>query len=101
MMLFAFTITANAQEAKLTPNEDAAKKDVAALTSKVTTIDADMKNNMYKLMIMKYEMLAKASTPAAKTKVSDIVEHKIMAGLTKEQINILSSDPVLLKQLTH
>src|SRR4051812_33279637 len=100
MMLFAFTVTANAQDAKQSGSkEDVAKKDVVALTSKIT-IDQNMQDSMYRLMLMKYEMLAQAQTPAEKTKVSDMVEHKIMASITEEQRQQLKNSPALLKQLT-
>lgn len=100
MMLFAFTLTANAQQAKQTTKQDAAKKDVAALVSKIT-IDQKLKDDMYTLMVMKYDLLATAKTPAEKAKVSETIEHKIMSGVSKEQGKALTNDPALLKQLTH
>lgn len=100
MVLFAFSISANAQTGKQASKEEAAQKDIAALISKVS-IDQTLKQDMYTLMVMKHEMLAAATTAAEKQKVTDMVEHKILTGVSKEQRQTLTNDKALLKQLTH
>lgn len=100
MMLLAFSVSANAQANKQISKEEAAQKDIAALISKVT-IDQTLKQDMYTLMVMKHEMLAAATTAAEKQKVTDMVEHKIMSGVSKEQRQTITNDKDLLKQLTH
>jgi len=99
-MVFAFTISAQAQDKKVSNFNDAAQKDVAALIAKIT-VEQSFKQDMYTLMVMKHEMLAKAKTPAEKQKISADVEHKILAGVSKEQRKTLTNDPQLLKQLSH
>lgn len=98
-MLLAFTVSANAQDKKMSV-EEAAKKDVAALVEKLN-INGDLKNDMYTLMIIKYNELAAAKSAADKAKVSEEIEHKILSGLNKEQRKILTSDAALLKQVSH
>lgn len=100
-MVLAFTVSANAQDKKVATDVNAAaQKDVAALIEKVS-IDQTLKQDMYTLMVMKHEMLATAKTPVDKQKVSDMVEHKILTGVSKEQRQILTNNPELLKQLSH
>jgi exopolyphosphatase/pppGpp-phosphohydrolase len=100
-MVLAFTISAQAQDKKAAVNvNDAAQKDVAALLEKVT-VDQTLKQDMYTLMVMKHEMLADAKSSADKQKVSEMIEHKILSGVSKEQRQTLTSNPELLKQLTH
>jgi len=98
-MLLAFTVSANAQDKKMSA-EEAAKKDVAALVAKIT-INEDLKNDMYTLMIIKHNELAAAKSAADKARVSEEIEHKILSGVNKEQRQILTSDAALMKQLSH
>lgn len=99
MMLLAFT-AANAQDNKQASHRDAAKKDVAALMAKVQ-LDATLKEDMMTLMLMKHDMLASAKTAADKQKVYDMVEHKVLTGLTAEQAKAVAADKDLIKQLSH
>ena len=98
-LVLAFSVSAQAQDKKSNFN-DAAQKDVAALIEKVT-IDQTLKQDMYTLMVSKHEMLAAAKSPADKLKVSDMIEHKILSGVSKEQRKVLTDNPALLKQLSH
>lgn len=99
-MAVAFTVSAQAQDKKAANYNDAAQKDVAALVEKVT-IDQTLKQDMYTLMVMKHQMLAEAKSPAEKQKVTDMIEHKILSGVSKEQRQTLTNNPELLKQLSH
>ncbi len=98
-LMLAFSASAQAQDKKSNHN-DAAQKDVAALIEKVQ-VDQTLKQDMYTLMVMKHEMLASAKSPAEKQKVSEMVEHKILSGVSKEQQKALKDNPALLKQLSH
>jgi hypothetical protein len=46
-------------------------------------------------------MFAKAKTQAEKDQISVLIEQKIMAGISKEQQEIMAKNPELMKQLTH
>ncbi|HMK07111.1 MAG TPA: hypothetical protein VK476_06255 [Flavobacterium sp.] len=99
-LLFAVTISAQAQDKKLTV-EQAAKNDVAALVQKVT-ISESLKSDMYTLMIMKHESLSDETlTEAQRKNISEVFQHKVMSGLTPEQARTVSSDPQLLKQISN
>lgn len=98
-LLFAFTLSANAQDNKKTPQE-AAQKDIAALVEKVT-INESLKKDFYTLMVMKHEALAQAKTQKDKDQIAGAYGHKIMAGLDKEQRAIVEKDAALFTQLTH
>jgi len=109
-LLFAFTITANAQNKKAAPapvvtekvsSDAAAKKDVAALIAKVT-ISESLKNDMYTLMVMKHDALSDAKlTAAQKEEVSQRFVKKLISALTPEQRAQVEGDAALLNQLSH
>lgn len=99
-LLFAFTISANAQDKKASI-EELAKKDVAALIEKVT-ISGSFKKDMYTLMVMKHEKLSNASlTPLQREDISKRIAGKILSGLDESQRKQLDADPELLKKITH
>ncbi|MBC7607685.1 MAG: hypothetical protein H7199_12135 [Burkholderiales bacterium] len=110
ILLFAFTITANAQDKKAVvsttssqklSNEDAARKDIASLIARVT-INENLKKDLFTLMVMKHEALSNPQLTAAdRDAISKGFEHKLMAGLTEAQRSQLSSYPELLKQMSH
>lgn len=101
-LFFAFTISANAQDKKSSQlsSSEAAQKDVAALVEKIS-LNENFKKDMYTLMTMKHDQLSQAKTKADKDQISAAIEHKILSGLNKEQRQVLTNDPALLKQLTH
>lgn len=99
-LFFAFTVSANAQDKKSSTSSEAAYKDVAALVQNVT-IDENLKKDMYTLMVMKHDELAKAKTKADKDKISAAYERKLLSGLNKEQRQTVTNNPELLKQLSH
>ena|SRR6476620_2303997 len=108
-LALAFTLSANAQNKKAAAapekekisNQEAAKKDVMALLEKVS-IDESLKNDMYTLMLMKYDELSTPKlTAAQKDEISTRYERKILGGLNDEQRKQVMSDPALLHRLTH
>jgi hypothetical protein len=99
-MLLAFTVSVNAQDKKVS-SQDAAQKDIAALTSKIN-ITETLKKDLTTLMVMKHDALSDVTlTPAQKESALQAYAHKLMTGLSKEQGEKLKKDPALLKQLTH
>jgi hypothetical protein len=100
VLFFAFTLGAAAQDLKVNTDE-AAKKDVAALLSKIT-VSENLKKDLYTLMVMKHEALANPKlTAAEKENISKIFENKLMAGLTEEQRKELAKYPSVMKQLAN
>ena len=109
-LLFAFTITANAQNKKAAAapvaqekvsSDAAAKKDVAALIAKVT-ISESLKNDMYTLMVMKHDALSNPKLTAdQKEEVAQKFSRKLLSALTPEQRTQVEADSALLNQLSH
>lgn len=97
-LLFAFTISANAQDKKVS-NAQAAQTAVDALAKKVT-ISESLKKDMLTLMTMKYDALKDAKSPAEKEKISQAYGHKIMSALSQEQRDVVAKDTELVNQLT-
>ncbi|WP_309642604.1 hypothetical protein [Flavobacterium sp.] len=99
-MLLAFTVSVNAQDKKVS-SQEAAQKDIAALSSKVT-ISETLKQDLLTLMVMKHDALSDATlTKEQKENASKGFEHKLLSGLSKEQREVLLKDPALLKKLSH
>ena len=100
VLFFAFTLNSAAQDLKMNADE-AAKKDIAALISKIT-ITENLKKDLYTLMVMKHEALANPKlTATEKENISKIFENKLMAGLTEEQRKELAKYPSVMKQLAN
>jgi len=100
VLFFAYTLNSAAQDLKMNADE-AAKKDIAALISKIT-ITENLKKDLYTLMVMKHEALANPKlTATEKENISKIFENKLMAGLTEEQRKQLSSDSELFQRMSH
>jgi hypothetical protein len=111
-LALAFSISANAQDKKtntsMAPaekekvnNGEKAKKDVMALIEKVS-IDESLKNDMYTLMLMKYDELSNPKlTAAQRDEISTRYERKVLGGLNDEQRKQLMSDPALLNRISH
>ena len=108
-LLFAFTISASAQEKKavaapkeaVVSIEQAAKDDIAALVQKIT-LSESLKKNFYSLMVMKHERLSTPNLSAKeKEELAKVYEHKILAGVSPEQRKVLVADPVLMKKLSN
>ena len=101
IMFFAFSINANAQteKKKFTP-EDAAKSNVIEL-SKAIKIDAQMEQAFYSLFLGKHTQLMSAEKISEddKKQISNIIDGKIRATLTNEQITKIELVPGLYQKL--
>jgi phosphate/sulfate permease len=101
-LFFAFSIGASAQEAKGTKMsaEEAAKWDALKMTE-VLNISASQQNDFARLFTMKHQVMMDESMSAErKAEMTKIVDAKIRASLTPEQLKKLDSDPKLLAILT-
>jgi PBP1b-binding outer membrane lipoprotein LpoB len=95
ILFFAFTLSAQAQEAKQQVKkspEELAKQDVFEITKAVDTNGNDQffvdLNNLF---IKKHTMLQAATSADEKEKISQIIDAKLKATLTPDQLRILSS----------
>ncbi|WP_298221095.1 hypothetical protein [Flavobacterium sp.] len=99
-MLLAFTVSVNAQDKKVS-SQEAAQKDIAALSAKVT-MSENLKKDLTTLMVMKHDALNDAAlTPEQKEHAREGYERKLLTGLNKEQRETLMKYPELLKKVTH
>ncbi len=96
-LLFAFTISANAQDQK--NYEEAAKKDAIALTEYLG-LKETQQEDFFRLFKMKHETLQDPNiSEERKNEMSKIVGLKIKASITPDQSAKLDNNPELMKQL--
>lgn len=107
-LFLAFSVTVVAQNKKSTTkqtvkisSQEAAQKDINALTAKVKISD-NLQKDLLTLMTMKHDAISDATlTNEQKEAALKGYEHKLMSGLTEEQRKELFKYPDLVKQLTH
>lgn len=98
-LFFAFSIAASAQEKKLT-NEEAAKLDAHRLSEHLE-LKGTQQDDFVNLFVMKYQVLNDPNLSAErKTEMSRIVELKVRASLTPEQVKKLEANPELMAKIT-
>ena len=117
ILFVSFSFTANAQEIKSVNSQerkqsteevqtkkvdinDLAKKDTHTLF-KLLQLDQQMVKDLNRLFLYKHEALSKAKETSEKEQISTIIEAKLRASLTPEQMQKIASQPNLLHQLTH
>ena len=101
ILFLAFSINAHAQtEKKKSTPEDAAKLNVFEL-SKAIKIDAKMEQAFYNLFLGKHNQLMSYEkiSEADKKQISNIIDAKIRATLTDEQIAKIELVPGLYQKL--
>lgn len=102
-LFFAFSISAQAQESKAATKmsaEEAAKYDAVKMTEALN-ISASQQADFARLFTMKHQVMMDESLSAErKAEMSRVVDAKIRASLTPEQLKKLDADPKLLSILT-
>jgi hypothetical protein len=97
-LLFAFTINANAQESKVSVEDNARKE--ASLLSETVKLTGTQKEDLYRLFEMKYRTLEdKSLSLERKKEFLNIVMMKIKATFNDEQMKQLESNPELLDRI--
>ncbi len=98
-LLFAFTVSANAQDRKM--NAEEAAKYEAHLMGEYLGLKGTQQDDFVRLFEMKHQTLNDASlSPERKAEMSRIVEMKIRASLTADQISKLESNPEMMARMT-
>ena len=117
ILFVSFSFTANAQEIKSVNSQerkqstevvetrkvdfnDLAKKDTHTLT-KLIQLDEQKIKDLNGLFLYKHEALNKAKETRDKEQISTIIEAKLRATLSPEQMEKVANQPNLLHQLTH
>jgi len=98
--LLAFSLGTHAQEAQRQAAVNAAKADAVKMSEKLH-LQGTQQDDFIRLFVTKHITLDDPNTPAEKkAEMSQVVNAKIRASLTPEQVKILDADPALQAQLT-
>ena len=102
VLFVAFTINANAQEKEFKKVDEKveAKANLAAL-SEVVQLDAKVSQDLFGLFEYKYRNLNENLSTERKTELARIIDLKLRATLTSEQMQLIESKQGLLKKLTN
>jgi hypothetical protein len=99
-LFLAFAFNANAQENKKMDALNAAKLDAVKMSESLN-LTAEQQDQFISLFVMKHQtMNDPAATAEKKKEVTKIMDAKIRATLTAEQIQKLDANPALLATLT-
>lgn len=98
-LLFAFSISVNAQDKKVVSGAEKAKIEAGELT-KFLGLNETQSNDFFRLFENKYRTIEEYQlTAERKTELSKTIEAKIRATLDEKQMDKLDKNPVLLKKL--
>lgn len=102
VLFVAFTINANAQEKgfKKVDEKVEAKANLAAL-SEVVQLDTKVSQDLFGLFEYKHRNLNENLSAERKVELAKIIELKLRATLTSEQMQAIESKQGLLKKLTN
>lgn len=100
ILFFAFTLNMNAQTEKKNTPENAAKTNVFEL-SKAIEINAEYEKAFFQLFLSKHNQLMADNkiSEESKNQIATIIDAKIRATLTGEQIKKIESVPGLYQKL--
>lgn len=97
-LMFAFTLNANAQDAKMSVQDNAKKE--AGMLAETVGLNETQTQDFYRLFEMKYRTLEdKALSDERKTEFITIVMAKIRASLDENQIKKLEGNKELLARI--
>ena len=98
-LILAFSVNANAQDQKVS-NEIAAKQDAVEL-AEFLQLKGTQQEDFMRLFQMKYSTLNDpAMSEERKKEMSRVVEAKLRASLTAEQLQKLDANPALVAKFT-
>jgi hypothetical protein len=101
VLFLAFTVNASAQEAfKKVDEKVEAKANLSAL-SKVVPVQGTLSEDLFRLFEYKHRNLNENLSAERKADLAKIIEMKLRATLTNEQMQLIESKQDLLKKLTN
>jgi len=101
ILFLAFTVNASAQETfKKVDEKVEAKSNLAAL-SEVVPVQGTLSEDLFRLFEYKYRNLNENLSADRKVELAKIIELKLRATLTTEQMQSIENKQGLLKKLTH
>ncbi|HEX9979665.1 MAG TPA: hypothetical protein VGB50_03775 [Flavobacterium sp.] len=96
---FAFAINANAQDRKISP-EEAAKIDAYKMAQTIG-LEGTQQDDFIRLFVMKHRIMSDPSmSEERKKETTKIMEAKLQASLSPEQMQKLTANPELYARLT-
>ena len=100
-LFFAISISASAQDKKLSVSSEKAKKEAAELSTYLG-LDETQNLNFFRLFEQKHKILETPDlTVERKTELTRVIEAKIRASLDAESMNKLEKNPELFKKLLY
>lgn len=101
VLFLAFTVNASAQEAfKKVDEKIEAKSNLAALSVAVP-VEGTLADDLFRLFEYKHRNLNENLSKERKVELARIIEMKLRATLTNEQMKLIESKEGLLKKLTN
>ncbi|CAM4408019.1 hypothetical protein [Flavobacterium terrigena] len=101
VLFLAFTVNASAQETfKKVDEKVEAKSNLAAL-SEVVPVQGTLSEDLFRLFEYKHRNLNGNLSAERKAELAKIIELKLRATLSQEQMQSIESKPGLLKKLTN
>lgn len=101
VLFLAFTINASAQETFKKVDEKVEAKTNLAAISEVVQLDATTSENLFRLFEYKYRHLNENLSAERKVELAKIIELKLRATLTEQQMQSIEKKPGLLKKLSN
>lgn len=103
IMIFAFSISANAQtEKRVATPEEKAKSDLYDLTLAIDTDSDELLMNVYDLFVRKHQTMSSTEVSTeAKKEFSRIMDAKLKATFSEAKIAQLKAVPGLYEKLTN
>lgn len=100
-LFLAFTVNVNAQEFKKVEEKVEAKLNLTALSEVISLEQGTLKQDLFRLFEYKYKNLNENLSADKKAELAKIIELKLRATLTDDQMKIVEKKEGLLKQLTN
>lgn len=101
VLFLAFTVNASAQEFKKVDEKVEAKINLAALSEVVSLEQGTLKQDLFRLFEYKYKNLNENLSADKKAELAKIIELKLRATLTDDQMKTVEKKEGLLKKLTN
>lgn len=101
VLFLAFTLNASAQEKFTKVDEKVEAKNNLAALSEVLQLDAKLSQDLFGLFEYKYRNLNENLSAERKVELAKIIELKLRATLTDNQMKSIEQKEGLLKKLTH
>lgn len=101
VLFFAFSMQVNAQEKITTVDEKIEAKTNLAALKEVVTLEGNLNDDLFRLFEYKYKNLNSNPSADKKVELAKIIEAKLRATLTNDQMLAIEKKEGLLKKLTH